>query len=94
MLQLVVVGMLFLAAGAGGWLVAGGPVQGQAQAPLTVGEQEVTAGEYAVEGEAPRLVVARTTMGGDTVFAVGLYSAENPDSRDSVEALFGELARG
>jgi hypothetical protein len=53
--------------------------------------QSVTAGEYTVEGEAPRIVVARETMGGDTVFAVGLYSADRPESRQSVESLFTEL---
>lgn len=53
--------------------------------------ENVTAGEYAVEGAAPRLVVARSTVGGDTVFAVGVYDAESPESRESVGALFAEL---
>jgi hypothetical protein len=61
---------------------------------VDLGGESVTAGEYAVEGEAPRVVVARETMGGDTVFAVGLYSAENSEGRQSVEALFAELTHG
>lgn len=54
------------------------------------GNEEVTAGEYAVDSET-RLVVARTTVGVDTVFAVGVYPAENPDACASVDAVFGEL---
>lgn len=190
------VGMLLLGAGTGGWLVAGGPLQGEAQAPLTVDDataaehgfespsvetvdveervavagvekeidvaayvmntanpeqeaavftvslpgwtvggvslnpltyaplkqavthllpylpmetpevewagestvelagEEVTAGEYAIEGDAPRLVVARTTVDGDTVFAVGAYAAENPEARASVESMFDDLTHG
>jgi hypothetical protein len=61
---------------------------------VELGGENVTAGEYTVEGEAPRLVVARRTMGGDTVFAVGLYSTEAPESRAAVDALFAELAHG
>lgn len=56
--------------------------------------EEVTAGEYEVEGDAPRLVVARETVGGDTVFAVGVYAAESPGSRDAVDALFAALSHG
>jgi len=56
--------------------------------------QEVTAGEYAVEGDAPRLLVARETMGEDTVFAVGVYTADRPESRAAVESLFASLGHG
>ncbi|MBP1987299.1 DUF6517 family protein [Halolamina salifodinae] len=56
--------------------------------------ENVTAGEYAVEGEGPRLVVARRTMGGDTVFGVGLYDPSAPESRDAVDALFADLSHG
>ncbi|GAB7013139.1 DUF6517 family protein [Halolamina salina] len=70
------------------------PVTWAGETTVDLGGENVTAGEYAVEGEAPRLVVARTTMGGDTVFAVGLYSTEAPESRDSVDALFAELDHG
>ncbi|QKY19201.1 hypothetical protein B4589_001965 [Halolamina sp. CBA1230] len=58
---------------------------------VELGGENVTAGEYAVAGEAPRLLVARETVGGDTVFAVGVYSGESPESRASVETLFTEL---
>lgn len=61
---------------------------------VELGGENVTAGEYTVEGEVPRVVVARETMGGDTVFAVGLYTTENPEGRQSVEALFAELTHG
>ena len=66
----------------------------QGESTVELGDEEVTAGEYAVEGEAPRLVVARTTMDGDTVFAVGLYSAENAEGRTAIDALLGELTHG
>lgn len=63
----------------------------QGESTVDLAGEEVTAGEYAVEGDAPRLLVARGTMDGDTVFAVGLYSAERPENRDAIETLFGEL---
>lgn len=61
---------------------------------VDLGGESVTAGEYEVEGDAPRLVVARETMDGDTVFAVGVYSAERPGSRDAIDELFAALTHG
>lgn len=64
------------------------------ESTVTFGGENVTAGEYAVEGEGPRLVVARRMMGGDAVFGVGLYDPSTPESRAAVDALFAELTHG
>ena len=69
-------------------------VSWEGESTVDLGGENVTAGEYAVEGQPTRLVVARRTMGGDTVFAVGLYEDGNAAARDSVDALFAELSHG
>lgn len=66
----------------------------ESESTVDVGGEEVTAGEYAVEGDGLRLVVARRTMGEDTVFAIGLYARENAESRNAIDALFAELTHG
>lgn len=64
------------------------------ESTVELADEEVTAGEYSVEGDGSRLVVARETMDGDTVFAVGLFSEERPEGREAVESVFGELTHG
>lgn len=64
----------------------------EGESTVQLGEKEVTAGEYAVEGQPVRLVVARASMDEDLVFAVGIYSGESPDARERIETLFGELS--
>jgi len=63
----------------------------EGESSMELGGQTVTAGEYAVEGQEMQLVVARRTIEGDPVFAVGAYDADQPDSRDRIEALFAEV---
>lgn len=64
------------------------------ESTVALGEQSVTAGEYAVEGEGMRLVVARTTIEGDLVFAVAAYSSDSPDARERIEELFAVVSHG
>ncbi|MEF8857360.1 MAG: DUF6517 family protein [Halolamina sp.] len=64
----------------------------EGESTVELGEKEVTAGEYAVEGESARIVVARASMEGDLVFAVGIYSTESQDARDRIEGLFSNLS--
>ena len=64
------------------------------ESELELGDTAVTAGEYAAEDQEMRVVVARQTMGGDAVFAVGAYTAGNPDARDRIEALFANVTHG
>lgn len=64
----------------------------EGESTVELGSKDVTAGEYAVEDESMRIVVARTQMEGDLVFAVGIYSGEGPDARERIEALFAELS--
>jgi len=67
-------------------------VSWQGASTVELGAKEATAGEYAVEGGSMRIVVARAQMGGDLVFAVGIYDAESPDARERIESLFAELS--
>ena len=69
-------------------------VRYESESTVAFGGENVTAGEYAVEGEGPRLVVARRTMGGDAVFGVGIYDPSTPESRAAVDALFDDLTHG
>lgn len=64
----------------------------EGESTVQLGEKTVTAGEYAVEDESVRIVVARTAMEGDLVFAVGIYSTESQNARDRIEDLFGRLS--
>lgn len=64
----------------------------EGESTVELGSKEVTAGEYAVEGESMRIVVARAQMDGDLVFAVGIYAEGSPDARERIEALFAELS--
>lgn len=64
----------------------------EGQSTVELGEKEVTAGEYTVEGEPIRIIVARASMENDLVFAVGIYSPESEDARDRIERLFGNLS--
>lgn len=64
----------------------------EGESTVELGEKEVTAGEYTVEGEPVRIVVARASMEDDLVFAVGIYSTESGDARDRIETLFGNLS--
>lgn len=60
----------------------------EGESNVELGGATVTAGEYAAEEQGMRLVVARRTMDGDTVFALGAYPAGDPDARERIEALF------
>lgn len=64
------------------------------ESELELGERTVTAGEYTAEEQGARVVVARRTMGGDAVFAVGAYDASDPDARERIEALFAAVTHG
>ena len=65
----------------------------EGESTVELGAESVTAGEYAVEGQEMRLVVARRTIQGDPVFAVGAYAADAPNARDRIEALFADVSR-
>ena len=60
---------------------------------VELGDETVTAGEYTVEEQGMRLVVARRTMDGDPVFAVGVYASGETTSRERVTALFADVSR-
>lgn len=64
------------------------------ESELQLGDTTVTAGEYAAEEQGMRVVVARQTVDGDAVFAVGSYSAEDPDARERIERLFANVTHG
>lgn len=66
----------------------------EGESRVELGDEEVTAGEYSVEGESMRLVVARASMEEDLVFAVGVYSGDSADSRERIESLFGNVTHG
>lgn len=61
------------------------------EAKLELGDATVTAGEYAAEAQGMRLLIARETIGGDAVFAVGAYAADDPDARPRIESLFANV---
>ncbi|MFB6220511.1 MAG: DUF6517 family protein [Halolamina sp.] len=66
----------------------------EGKSSVELGDKEVTAGEYTVESQAMRIVVARATVDEDVVFAVGVYPEENSSARDRIEALFGNVTHG
>lgn len=66
----------------------------EGETTVELGGEEVTAGEYSVEGNGPDIVVARQTMSGDTVFAVGLSPDGSGSSDERISALFGDLSHG
>lgn len=66
----------------------------EGESTVELGDAEVTAGEYSVEGQSMRLVVARRTMGEDLVFAVGMYADDGSDARDRIEAMFANVTHG
>lgn len=62
------------------------------ESTVELGEKKATAGEYAVEGESMRIVIARASMEKDLVFAIGIYSTDGDGARDRIESLFDELS--
>lgn len=66
----------------------------EGESTVELGDAEVTAGEYSVEGQSMRLVVARRTMDDDLVFAVGMYAEDGSDARDRIEAMFANVTHG
>lgn len=69
-------------------------VEAAGESKLHFGDATVTAGEYVAEDQGMRVVVARRTMDGDAVFAVGAYTAENSDARERIESLFANVTHG
>jgi len=69
-------------------------VSHEGQSVITFGPKETTAGEYAVAGQDTQLVITRATMNGDLVFAIGMYPSADAESRDRIEALFGNVTHG
>lgn len=66
----------------------------EGESTVDLGGERVKAGEYAVEGQEVNLVVARRTIDGDPVFAVGAYAADQPAAKASIEALFASVTHG
>jgi len=64
------------------------------ESELELGDATVTAGEYAAEEQGRHVVVARRTMDGDAVFAVGAYAPDDPDARGEIESLFANVTHG
>lgn len=64
------------------------------ESELELGDTAVTAGEYVAEEQGVRVVVARQTMGGDAVFAVGAYTAGDTDARSQIESAFANVTHG
>lgn len=63
----------------------------EGESTVELGDKAVSAGEYSVEGQPMRIVVARRAMSEDVVFAIGVYADGGAASRERIEALFGNV---
>lgn len=64
----------------------------EGETTVELGGEEVTAGEYSVEGGGPKIIIARQTMGDDTVFAIGASPPDSDSADEQIAALFAELS--